>query len=213
MTSIFNPFDAARNNPQGNGFRAMPTIYEDERGRTLSYDIFSRLFKDRIIFMAFPINNDAASYCIAQMLYLEREDPEKDIHLYINSPGGEVYPGLAIYDTMQYIKPDISTTCVGMAASMAAVLLAGGTKGKRFALPNSKIMVHQPLGGAQGQASDVEILAGELLKIKSKLNEIISFHTGQKVDKVNTDLDRDKYMTAEEAKDYGLVDRVLAKTE
>jgi ATP-dependent Clp protease protease subunit len=191
----------------------MPTIYEDERGRTLSYDIFSRLFKDRIIFMAFPINNDAASYCIAQMLYLEREDPEKDIHLYINSPGGEVYPGLAIYDTMQYIKPDISTTCVGMAASMAAVLLAGGTKGKRFALPNSKIMVHQPLGGAQGQASDVEILAGELLKIKSKLNEIISFHTGQKVDKVNTDLDRDKYMTAEEAKDYGLVDRVLAKTE
>jgi len=213
MSRILNPFDMARDRPAKDDFRAMPTIYEDERGRTLSYDIFSRLFKDRIIFMTFPINNDAASYCIAQMLYLEREDPEKDIHLYINSPGGEVYPGLAIYDTMQYIKPDITTTCIGMAASMAAVLLTGGTKGKRFALPNSKIMIHQPLGGAQGQASDVEILAEELLQIKKKLNEIIAHHTGQTIKKVLADCDRDNYLTAQEAKDYGLVDQVLDKTD
>jgi len=213
MTRILNPFDKADDLLAKGDFRAMPTIYEDERGRTLSYDIFSRLFKDRIIFMTFPINNDAASYCIAQMLYLEREDPEKDIHLYINSPGGEVYPGLAIYDTMQYLKPDVTTTCIGMAASMAAVLLTAGAKGKRFALPNSKIMVHQPLGGAQGPASDIEIMANEILKIKKTLNKIISDHTGQKVDKINKDLDRDNYMSAQEAMDYGLVDMVLEKKD
>lgn len=176
-----------------------------------AYDIYSRLLKDRIVFLAGPIDDNTANTIIAQLLFLESEDPKKDIFLYINSPGGSVTDGMAIYDTMQHIKPDVSTICVGMAASMGAVLLAAGTKGKRFALPNSRVMIHQVLGGAQGQASDVEIHAKEILRWKKTLNEILSYHTGQKVAKVELDTDRDNFMVADEAKAYGLVDKVLSR--
>ena len=183
-------------------------VEQTNRGER-SYDIFSRLLKDRILFLGSTINTDIANLIVAQLLFLESEDPEKDINFYINSPGGEVAAGLAIYDTMQYIKPDISTVCIGQAASMGAVLLAAGAEGKRYSLSNSRIMVHQPLGGAQGQASDIEIQANEILRIKDSLNKILSAHTGQKVKKIATDTDRDFFMTADEAKSYGLIDRVV----
>ena len=183
-------------------------VEQTNRGER-SYDIFSRLLKDRLLFLGTAINSEIANLIVAQLLFLESEDPEKDINFYINSPGGEVAAGLAIYDTMQYIKPDIATVCIGQAASMGAILLAAGAKDKRYSLSNSRIMVHQPLGGAQGQASDIEIQANEILRVKDSLNKILSAHTGQKIKKIASDTDRDFFMTADEAKTYGLVDRVV----
>lgn len=174
-----------------------------------AYDIYSRLLKDRIIFLGTAINDEISNLLIAQLLYLESEDPEKEINFYINSPGGVVTAGMAVYDTMQYIKPEIATLCVGQAASMGAVLLAAGTTGKRYSLPNSRILIHQPMGGFQGQASDIEIQAREILRLKEKLNEILAFHTGQKIDIIQTDTDRDYFMNGVEAKDYGLIDHVI----
>jgi len=187
----------------------IPMVVEQTNRGERSYDIFSRLLKDRILFLGSAINSEVANLIVAQLLFLESEDPEKDINFYINSPGGEVAAGLAIYDTMQYIKPDVSTVCIGQAASMGAVLLAAGAEGKRYSLSNSRMMVHQPLGGAQGQASDIEIQANEILRIKESLNKILSVHTGQKVKKIAADTDRDFFMTADEAKSYGLIDRVV----
>ena len=174
-----------------------------------AYDIYSRLLKERVIFLTGPVEDYGANLIVAQMLYLEAENPDKDIHLYINSPGGSVTAGLSIYDTMQFIKPDVSTLCIGQAASMGAVLLSGGAKGKRQALPNSRVMIHQVLGGFQGQASDIEIHTKEILSIKKKLNEILSKHTGQKVDKIVKDSDRDNFMSPDEAVKYGLIDAVV----
>lgn len=187
----------------------IPMVVESTSRGERSYDIYSRLLKERIIFMGTPVDDTIASLIIAQLLFLESEDPEKDIMLYINSPGGVVTAGLAIYDTMQYIKPQVSTICLGQAASMGAFLLAAGAPGKRIALPNSRIMIHQPLGGAQGQATDIEIQAQEILRIKKRLNELLSIHTKQPLDKLEKDTDRDFFMTAEEAKGYGLIDQVL----
>ena len=189
----------------------IPTVIEKSPMGERAYDIYSRLLKERIVFLNDEVNDYTSNLVIAQLIFLAHEDPKKDIQLYINSPGGSVTAGMAIYDTMQYIKPDVSTICVGMAASMGAVLLSGGAKGKRFALPNSRIMIHQPLGGTQGQASDVEIQAREILKWKKVLNEIISKNTGQKIDKVEKDTDRDNFMGAEDAKQYGLIDAVIEK--
>jgi ATP-dependent Clp protease, protease subunit len=189
----------------------VPMVVEQTSRGERAFDIFSRLLKERIIFVGTAIDDVVASLIVAQMIFLEAEDPEKDIHLYINSPGGSVTAGLAIYDTMQYIRPDVSTMCVGMAASMGAVLLLAGTKGKRKSLPNSRIMIHQPWGGVQGTASDISIQAEEILKTKTRLNEIIAFHAGKTVDEVARDTDRDKYMSAEDAKAYGLIDVVLTK--
>ena len=189
----------------------VPMVVEQTSRGERAFDIFSRLLKERIIFVGTAIDDVVASLIVAQMIFLEAEDPEKDIHLYINSPGGSVTAGLAIYDTMQYIRPDVSTMCVGMAASMGAVLLLAGTKGKRKALPNSRIMIHQPWGGVQGTASDISIQAEEILKTKTRLNEIIAFHSGKSVDDVMRDTDRDKYLSAEDAKEYGLIDAVLTK--
>jgi ATP-dependent Clp protease protease subunit len=189
----------------------IPMVVEQTHRGERSYDIFSRLLKERIIFLSTPINDEVANLIVAQLLYLESEDPEKDIHLYINSPGGSVYSGLAIYDTMIHVKPDVSTFCLGMAASMAAVLLAAGEKGKRFILPHSRVMIHQPLGGFQGQASDIDIQAREILKIREELNEILQLHTGQKIDKIQLDTDRDRYLRATEAKEYGIIDKVVEK--
>jgi len=189
----------------------IPMVIEQTNRGERSYDIYSRLLKDRIIFVGTGIDDSIANTVIAQMLFLESEDPEKDIHLYINSPGGHVHAGLAIYDTMQYIRPDVSTICVGMAASMGAVLLAAGSKGKRFCLPNSRIMLHQPMGGAQGQAADIEIHAREIVKTKERLNQILSHHTGQPVEQISQDTDRDFFMSSEEAKKYGVVDDILER--
>ena len=188
----------------------VPYVIEQTSRGERSYDIYSRLLKDRIIFFGEEVTDASASVAIAQLLFLEAEDPEKDIHLYINSPGGSVTAGFAIYDTMNYIKCDVSTICIGMAASMGAFLLAGGAKGKRFALPNAEIMIHQPLGGAQGQATEIEIAAKHILRTKEKLNSILSERTGQPMDVIVRDTDRDNYMTAEEAKAYGLIDQVIA---
>lgn len=174
-----------------------------------AYDIYSRLLKDRIIFIGTPIDDNVANVVIAQLLFLEQEDPKKDITLYINTPGGSVTAGMAIYDTMQYVKPDVATMCVGMAASMGSVLLAGGAKGKRYALPNSRVMIHQVLGGAQGQASDIEIHAKEILSWKQQLNGILAKHSGQKIEKIEKDADRDFFLKSEEAKAYGLIDEVM----
>ncbi|WP_231109780.1 ATP-dependent Clp endopeptidase proteolytic subunit ClpP [Thermosipho melanesiensis] len=174
-----------------------------------AYDIYSRLLKDRIVFLGSAIDDHVANLIVAQLLFLEAEDPDKDIQLYINSPGGSVSAGLAIYDTMQYVKCDVTTICIGQAASMGAVLLAGGTKGKRFSLPNSRIMIHQPLGGAEGPAKDVEIMTKELLRIKNKINEILSLHTGQPIERIERDTDRDFFMTPEDALEYGLIDKVI----
>lgn len=189
----------------------IPMVVEQTSRGERAYDIFSRLLKERIIFVGTAIDDAVASLIVAQLLFLEAEDPDKDIHLYINSPGGSVYAGLAIYDTMQYIRPDVSTICVGMAASMGAMLLLAGTKGKRKALPNSRIMIHQPWGGTQGTASDISIQAEEILKTKDRLNEIIARHTGKSLEDVARDTDRDKYMSAEMAKEYGLIDLILTK--
>ncbi len=178
-----------------------------------AYDIYSRLLKDRIVFVGTPIDDNIANLVIAQLLFLQAEDPEKDIFVYINTPGGSVTAGMAIYDTMQFIKPDVNTTCVGMAASMGALLLAGGAKGKRAALKNSKIMIHQPWGGFQGAASDIEIHAKEIVKTKQQINQILANHTGQPYEKIVTDTDRDNFMSAEEAKEYGLVDEVYEKKD
>jgi ATP-dependent Clp protease protease subunit len=178
-----------------------------------AYDIFSRLLKERIVFIGTPIDDGIASLVIAQLLFLASEDPEKDINLYINSPGGSVSSGLAIYDTMQYIRPDVATICIGLAASMGAVLLAGGAKGKRSGLPNSRIMIHQPWGGVQGTASDISIQAEEILRTKKRLNEILASHSGQPLDVIERDTDRDRYMSSEEAKTYGLIDTVFFKKE
>lgn len=183
-------------------------VEQSSRGER-AYDIYSRLLRDRIIFVGSPIDDHVANLIVAQLLFLESEDPDKDINLYINSPGGSVYAGMAIYDTMQYIKPPVSTICVGLAASFGAVLLAAGAKGKRLTLPNSRIMLHQPAGGARGQAVDIEIHAKEILKVRETLNEILSKHTGQPVDRIARDTDRDFFISAEEAREYGLVDEVL----
>jgi ATP-dependent Clp protease protease subunit len=189
----------------------VPIVVEQTGRGERAYDIFSRLLKERIVFIGMPIDDVVASLVIAQLLFLESEDPEKDIHLYINSPGGGISSGLAIYDTMQYIRPDVSTICIGMAASMAAVLLAGGTKGKRTALPNSRIMIHQPWGGIQGSATDIRIQAEEILQMKKRINNILARHTGKTPELVEKDSDRDYYMSSEEAKDYGLIDNILVK--
>ena len=191
----------------------VPMVVEQDGRGERAYDIYSRLLKDRIVFLGTPVDDHIASLIIAQLLFLEAEDPEKDIHLYINSPGGSTTAGLAIYDTMQLIRPDVQTICVGQAASMGAVLLAAGTDGKRFALPNSRILIHQPWGGAQGQASDIAIQAKEILRIKDRLNQILSSHTGQPLEKIVSDADRDFIMDAEEAKTYGLVDHVISRRE
>ena len=188
----------------------VPYVIEQTSRGERSYDIYSRLLKDRIIFLGEEVTDVSANIVIAQMLFLEAEDPSKDIHLYINSPGGSVSAGFAIYDTMQYIKCDVSTMCMGLAASMGAFLLAGGAKGKRLALPNSEIMIHQPSGGAQGQATEIEIAAKHILRTKEKLNSILAERTGQPLDVIVRDTDRDNYMTAEEAKSYGLIDQVIA---
>ncbi|MCD6450323.1 MAG: ATP-dependent Clp endopeptidase proteolytic subunit ClpP [Thermotogaceae bacterium] len=187
----------------------VPVVIETTGRFERAYDIYSRLLKDRIIFLGYSIDDHVANLAIAQLLFLEAQDPDKDIYLYINSPGGSVTAGLAIYDTMQYVKPDVVTIVVGQAASMAAVLLAAGAEGKRYALPNSRIMIHQPLGGAQGPAKDVEIITKELLRIKDTLNKILSKHTGQPIEKIEQDTDRDFFMTAYEALDYGIVDKVI----
>lgn len=189
----------------------VPMVIEQTGRGERSYDIFSRLLKERIIIMSDEVNQVSASLVMAQLLFLEAEDPEKDIQLYINSPGGEITSGFMIYDTIQYIKPDVQTICMGMAASMGAFLLAAGTKGKRFALPNAEIMIHQPLGGIQGQASDISIEAEHILQIKSKLNRILAERTGQPLDVIERDTDRNHWMTAEEAKAYGLIDEIMEK--
>ncbi len=187
----------------------VPMVVEQTSRGERAYDIYSRLLKDRIVFIGSPIDDNVANLIVAQMLFLESEDPKKDINLYINSPGGSVYAGMAIFDTMRYVKPAISTICVGLAASFGAVLLSAGEKGKRYALPNSRIMLHQPLGGAQGQAVDIEIHAREILKIRESLNQILSDNTGQPVETIAKDTDRDFFMSAEDAKKYGLVDDIL----
>ena len=191
----------------------VPMVVEQSGRGECAYDIYSRLLKDRIIFLGGPIDDNVANVVIAQLLFLESEDPDKDIHLYINSPGGVVTAGLAIYDTMQYIKPDVSTICIGQAASMGSVLLAAGVKGKRYALPYSRIMIHQPLGGAQGQSTDIQIQAREILRIRETLNEILSRHTGQSVKKLTEDTERDNFMSALEAKKYGLIDEVIIRPQ
>ena len=187
----------------------IPTVIETTNRGERAYDIYSRLLKDRIIMLGSQIDDNVANSIVSQLLFLEAEDPDKDIHLYINSPGGVVTAGMAIYDTMQYIKPDVSTICVGSAASMGAVLLTAGTKGKRYALPHARIMIHQPLGGAQGQATEIEIAANHILKTREKLNRILSERTGQSIEKIQQDTDRDNFLTAAEAKEYGLIDEVM----
>ena len=191
----------------------VPMVVEQSNRGERSYDIYSRLLKDRIIFLGEEVNDVTASLVVAQLLFLAAEDPDKDINLYINSPGGSVTAGMAIYDTMQYIKPDVSTICIGMAASMGAFLLAGGAKGKRYALPNAEIMIHQPLGGARGQATDIQIQAEQILKIKEKMNRMLSENTGKDFAQVCLDTERDNYMSAQEAKEYGLVDEVVKKPQ
>ena len=191
----------------------VPVVVEQTNRGERSYDIYSRLLKDRIIFLGSAIDDDVANAVIAQLLFLAAEDPEKDIHLYINSPGGSVTAGMAIYDTMQYIKPDVSTICMGMAASMGSLLLTAGAKGKRFALPNAEVMIHQPLGGVRGQASDIKIHADWILKTKQKLNEIYVERTGQPYDKIDRDTDRDNFMSAQDALEYGLIDKVITAPE
>ena len=191
----------------------VPMVVEQTPRGERAFDIYSRLLKERVIFITGPIEDYMANLIVAQLLFLEAENPDKDINIYINSPGGSITSGMSIYDTMTYIKPDISTLCIGQAASMGAILLAGGTSGKRFALPNSRIMIHQPLGGYQGQASDFEIHAKEILSMKKKLNEILAFHTGNEVDQLEKDTERDNFMNGEDAKEYGLNDKVISERE
>ena len=193
------------------GLGMVPMVIEQSGRGERSYDIYSRLLKERVIFLVGPVNDQTANLVVAQLLFLESENPDKDISFYINSPGGSVTAGMAIYDTMQFIKPDVSTLCVGMAASMGAFLLAAGTKGKRFSLPNSRVMIHQPSGGAQGQASDIEIHARDILKTRDQLNRILAHNTGQTVEKIERDTERDYFMFADEAQTYGVVDQVISK--
>jgi ATP-dependent Clp protease protease subunit len=198
--------------PQGLGL--VPMVIEQSGRGERAYDIYSRLLKERVVFLVGPVNEVSANLIVAQLLFLESENPDKDIAFYINSPGGSVSAGLAIYDTMQFIKPDVSTLCIGQAASMGALLLCAGSKGKRFCLPNSRVMIHQPMGGFQGQASDVEIHAKEILYLRGKLNEIMAKHTGQTIDQIARDTDRDNFLSADEAMKYGLLDRILtSRTE
>jgi ATP-dependent Clp protease protease subunit len=203
MTQSINKFS-----PNNLGY--VPMVVEQSGRGERSYDIYSRLLKERVVFLVGPIDDMTANVVVAQLLFLEAENPDKDIFLYINSPGGSVTAGMAIYDTMQFINPDVSTLCIGQAASMGALLLTAGAKNKRFCLPNSRIMIHQPLGGFQGQASDIEIHAKEILYLKDKLNNILSAHTGQTIDKVSKDTDRDNFMSAKDAMDYGLIDKVIS---
>src|ERR687885_594278 len=189
----------------------VPMVVEQTSRGERAFDIYSRLLNERIVFLGTPVTDDIANLIVAQLLHLESEDPDKDISIYINSPGGSVYAGLAIYDTMQFIKPDVQTVCVGIAMSMGALLLAGGAQGKRFALPNSRILIHQPSGGFQGQAADIEIHAREILKTRDRLNKIYVKHTGQDLSKIETAMDRDRFMTPEEAKDFGLIDEVVTE--
>ncbi len=193
--------------PQALGM--VPMVIEQSGRGERAYDIYSRLLKERVIFLVGPVNDATANLVVAQLLFLEAENPDKDIHFYINSPGGSVSAGLSIYDTMQFVKPDVSTLCLGQACSMGAFLLTAGVKGKRFALPNSRVMIHQPMGGFQGQASDIAIHAKEILSLRAKLNEIMAHHTGQPVDRIERDTDRDNFLSAQEAAEYGLVDKVL----
>lgn len=193
--------------PQGLGM--VPMVVEQSGRGERAYDIYSRLLKERVIFLVGPVNDTTANLVVAQLLFLEAENPDKDIHFYINSPGGSVSAGLSIYDTMQFIKPDVSTLCLGQACSMGAFLLTAGAKGKRFALPNSRVMIHQPMGGFQGQASDIAIHAKEILSLRAKLNEIMAQHTGQPVERIERDTDRDNFLSAQEAAEYGLIDKVL----
>ena len=197
--------------PQGLGM--VPMVVEQSGRGERAYDIYSRLLKERVIFLVGPVNDATANLVVAQLLFLEADNPDKDIYFYINSPGGSVTAGLAIYDTMQFIKPDVSTLCIGQACSMGAFLLTAGTKGKRFSLPNSRVMIHQPMGGFQGQASDIAIHAKEILSLRSKLNEIMAFHTGQPIDRIEKDTDRDNFLSASESVEYGLIDKVLSRRE
>jgi ATP-dependent Clp protease protease subunit len=191
----------------------VPMVIEQSGRGERAYDIYSRLLKERVVFLIGPVNDMTANLVVAQLLFLEADNPDKDIHFYINSPGGAVTAGMSIYDTMQFIKPDVSTLCMGQAASMGAFLLTAGAKGKRFALPNSRVMIHQPMGGFQGQASDIAIHAKEILSLRAKLNEIMAFHTGQPVDRIERDTDRDNFLSAQEAREYGLIDKVLVNRE
>ncbi|WP_263769181.1 ATP-dependent Clp endopeptidase proteolytic subunit ClpP [Propionivibrio soli] len=194
-------------NPQGLGM--VPMVIEQSGRGERAYDIYSRLLKERVIFLVGPVNDMSANLVVAQLLFLEAENPDKDIHFYINSPGGSVSAGMSIYDTMQFVKPDVSTLCMGQAASMGAFLLAAGAKGKRFALPNSRVMIHQPMGGFQGQASDIAIHAKEILALRAKLNELMALHTGQPIERIERDTDRDNFLSAQDAAEYGLIDKVL----
>jgi ATP-dependent Clp protease protease subunit len=209
MTSISAPYAASSTEPQSLGL--VPMVIEQSGRGERAYDIYSRLLKERVVFLGGPVNDSTANLIVAQMLFLESENPDKDIHFYINSPGGSVSAGMAIFDTMQFIKPDVSTLCVGMAASMGAFLLAAGAKGKRYALPNSTVMIHQPLGGFQGQASDIEIHAKYILSLRERLNKLMAEHTGQSIEKIERDTDRDNFLTAPEAMEYGLVDKILQR--
>ena len=195
------------------GLGLIPMVIEQSGRGERAYDIYSRLLKERIVFLVGPVNDATANVIVAQMLFLESENPDKDIHFYINSPGGSVSAGLAIYDTMQFIKPAVSTMCIGQAASMGALLLAGGAAGKRYCLPHSRVMIHQPLGGFQGQATDIDIHAREILKARDRLNHILAHHTGQPLEKIENDTDRDRFMSAEEAAEYGIIDAMLSKRE
>ncbi|MCK5895214.1 MAG: ATP-dependent Clp endopeptidase proteolytic subunit ClpP [Cocleimonas sp.] len=199
------------NNLEAKALGLIPMVVEQTSRGERSYDIYSRLLKERVIFVVGPIEDHMANLIVAQLLFLESENPEKDIHMYINSPGGVVTAGMGIYDTMQFIKPDVSTLCIGQAASMGAILLAGGANDKRFALPHSRVMIHQPLGGFQGQATDIEIHANEILKIRDELNKVLSLHTGRTLEEIAKDTDRDNFKTAAEAQEYGLIDKVLDK--
>ncbi len=216
MASIFNPFDRtaeerAKLVTPSSG--VIPYVIEQTPRGERHYDIYSRLLKERIIFIGTPIDDHVANVVVAQLLFLQSEDPNKDISLYLNSPGGSIYAGLAIYDTMQYLKPDVATYCVGMAMSMGAVLLAAGAKGKRYCLPNSTVLIHQPLGGAEGQAADIEITAREILRLRNSIYEILAKHTGQSIERIKTDSDRNFYMTAQQAVEYGIVDEILTRQE
>ncbi len=207
-----NPYNSANTGAlDTQALGLVPMVVETSGRGERAYDIYSRLLKERVVFLVGEVNDQTANLVIAQLLFLESENPEKDISLYINSPGGSVSAGLAIYDTMQFIKPDVSTLCMGMAASMGAFLLAAGTKGKRFSLPNSRVMIHQPLGGARGQASDIEIQAREILYLRERLNKVLSDRTGQTIETIAKDTDRDNFMSADQAKEYGLIDQVIEK--
>ncbi len=208
MTTKFGESDGALD-PRGLGL--IPMVIESTGRGERAYDIYSRMLKERVIFLVGPVEDHMANLVVAQLLFLESENPDKDIHLYVNSPGGAVNAGLAIYDTMQFIKPDVSTVCIGQAASMGAVILAGGAKGKRFALPHARMMVHQPLGGFQGQATDIEIHAKEILRVRERLNTLLSRHTGRTLEQIRDDTDRDYFMDGEEAKSFGLIDKVIEK--